>query len=81
VIAYRSGGLPDVVDSKWGGMLVPAGDTRALADAMRAIAADSAKATSHGAAARATMLDRFAPAKVATGYRERYRAAIARRHG
>jgi len=31
-----------------------------------------------GAAARARMLDRFAPASVAAGYRERYRALVAR---
>ena len=79
VIAYRSGGLPDVVDPKWGGILVPAGDTRALADAMSRVHADPAAVGGWGAAARAVMLDRFAPAVVATGYRALYDLAMQRR--
>jgi len=77
VIAYRSGGLPDVVKAEAGGSLVPPGDTRALADAMRAHVADPARVEALGAAARATMVDRFAPAKVAQGYRDRYLALLA----
>ena len=78
VIAYRSGGLPDVVSPEWGGTLVPAGDTRALADAMRAALERTDGGATLGAAGRARMLDRFAPSAVAAGYRDRYRA-IARR--
>jgi glycosyltransferase involved in cell wall biosynthesis len=77
VIAYRSGGLPDVVDPKWGGLLVPALDTRALADAMTRVHRDSAAVDSWGAAARSVMLDRFSPAVVAAGYAEVYREAVA----
>jgi glycosyltransferase involved in cell wall biosynthesis len=77
VIAYRSGGLPDVVKPESGGSLVPAGDVRALADAMRAHVGDPGRIEGLGAAARATMVDRFAPAKVAQGYRDRYRALLA----
>lgn len=80
VIAYRSGGLPDVVRTDAGGVLVPPGDVRALADAMRAHVADPARIEALGAAARATMVDRFAPAKVASGYRDRYRALLAGAH-
>lgn len=72
VIAYASGGLTDIVSPQWGGLLVPPGDTRALADAITAATgALGANATS-GAAARAVMLDRFAPAKVAAGYAALY---------
>jgi glycosyltransferase involved in cell wall biosynthesis len=80
VIAYRSGGLTDVVNPQAGGVLVPPGNTRALADAMRAQMADPARVEALGAAARATMVDRFAPAKVATGYRDRYHALMKGAH-
>jgi glycosyltransferase involved in cell wall biosynthesis len=78
VVAYRSGGLVDVVDPEWGGTLVPAGDTRALAGAIDGVLKDPARALSHGAAARARMLDRFSPATVAAGYRERYLSSLRR---
>ena len=76
VIAYASGGLTDVVAREWGGMLVPTGDTRALADAMRSHAEDAARADAHGGSARAAMLDRFAPATVAAGYRALYHSLL-----
>lgn len=80
VIAYRSGGLPDVVSAETGGTLVPAGDTRALADAIRSIASHPEKVDGKGAAARATMLDRFSPSTVSAGYREVYRSLAAPRN-
>ncbi len=76
VVAYRSGGLPDVVRPEAGGVLVPPGDTRALADALTQIVRDPATAEGHGASARATMLDRFSPSKVAAGYRAMYQDLI-----
>jgi glycosyltransferase involved in cell wall biosynthesis len=73
VIAYRSGGIPDVVDAQWGGRLVPAGDTRALADAMAAMhAATPETIAGWGAAARSVMMDRFTPTVVAQAYRALY---------
>jgi glycosyltransferase involved in cell wall biosynthesis len=79
VIAYRSGGLPDVVDPQWGGLLVPALDTRALADAMTRVHRDAASVDAWGAAARAVMLQRFAPEIVAAGYQALYDEAMATR--
>jgi glycosyltransferase involved in cell wall biosynthesis len=76
VIAYRSGGLPDVVDPSWGGVLVPPGDIRALATAMQGVAAHPEQVDGFGASARATMVDRFSPATVAARYASLYRAAI-----
>lgn len=76
VIAYRSGGVPDVVDPTWGGLLVPALDARALADAMTRVHRDPGAVASWGAAARAVMLDRFAPSIVAAGYQALYRQAL-----
>ncbi len=78
VIAYRSGGLTDVVSPEWGGTLVPAGDIRALADAIRHRHAAPDDTTSLGSAARAHMLDRFSPGTVAATYLEIYRSAIRR---
>lgn len=78
VIAYRSGGLPDVVDAQWGGRLVPAGDTRALADAMTEVhAAKPETISGWGAAARSVMMDRFSPTVVSVGYRALYDRACA----
>lgn len=72
VIAYRSGGLPDIVSPEWGGILVPPADVRALADAMHRVASDAERAQHFGSSARAAMLDRFAPSSVAAGYRTLY---------
>jgi glycosyltransferase involved in cell wall biosynthesis len=72
VIAYRSGGLPDVVNPAWGGVLVRSGDVRELAQAIRMVHADPAAVDGFGASARATMLDRFASSVVCAGYRALY---------
>jgi glycosyltransferase involved in cell wall biosynthesis len=77
VIAYRSGGLPDVVRPDWGGTLVTPGDTRELAAALTAADARGAAVDGLGSTARAQMLDRFAPGAVAARYRELYRAVLA----
>ncbi|MEX2181154.1 MAG: glycosyltransferase [Gemmatimonadaceae bacterium] len=74
VIAYRSGGLLDVVHPERGGVLVSPGDTRAIADAMRDLADHPERVESYGTSARATMLDRFAPSTVGARYRELYRS-------
>lgn len=76
VIAYRSGGLPDVVAPQWGGVLVPPRDTRALAAALQGVDAHPELVGGHGAAGRAAMLDRFAPSTVAAGYHALYRSVV-----
>jgi len=80
VIAYRSGGLPDVVDPAWGGRLVEPGDIAGLAAAMRDVLTPDAANTRAGLAqqARARMLDRFAPAAVAGRYLRIYERAMRR---
>lgn len=79
VIAYRSGGLPDVVDAAWGGTLVEPGDLTGLAAAMRArlVARSAAGGVDASAgAARARMLERFAPREVASRYLALYEQAV-----
>ena len=79
VIGYRSGGLPDVVDAAWGGTLVEPGDLTGLAQAMRArLVARSAEGgvDASAGAARARMLERFAPREVASRYLALYEQAV-----
>jgi glycosyltransferase involved in cell wall biosynthesis len=71
VIAYRSGGLPDVVDPRWGGVLVMPGDIGALASACDQ-ALRSAPDPQQRDAAIAEMRERFAPAAVADRYLRLY---------
>ena len=61
VVATSVGGIPDVVRDGENGLLVPAGDTRALQEAIARLIADPALAKRLGAAARATIAARFTP--------------------
>ena len=78
VVAFDSGGLPDVVHHGEDGLLVPGGDVSALAAALDALIADPERASRLGAAGRALALAHFSPAAAAGRYRgiyERVRAA------
>ena len=59
VIASRVGGLPEMVEDGRTGLLVPPGDARAVAEALRRMLPDPAAARRMGAAARARFLDQF----------------------
>lgn len=73
VIGYRSGGLPDVIDPSWGGVLVEPGDIAQLAAAMDSALAAPADPMG-GATAIQVMRERFAPQAVAERYLTLYRA-------
>lgn len=75
VVAFDSGGLPDVVAHDRTGVLVPAGDVPALASALDALLADPARAATLGDAGRLAALDRFTPRAVAERYADIYRNA------
>lgn len=81
VVAYASGGLPDVVQPGAGGALVPVGDVRALAAAIGELLEDPDRRDRAGAIAQAAMRSRFAPEAVGTQYLGWYREAIAMRAG
>jgi glycosyltransferase involved in cell wall biosynthesis len=68
VIAFRSGGLPDVVSDGATGLLTPPGDVGALAAAMDAVLARDDRGASLGRAGRDAALARFSPNVVASHY-------------
>jgi glycosyltransferase involved in cell wall biosynthesis len=76
VIAFRSGGLVDVVIDGETGLLAPTGDFRALADAMDALLRRDDRGALLGRAGRDKALARFAPAAVAARYRAVYERAL-----
>lgn len=75
VIAFRSGGLTDVVEDGRTGMLTPPGDCRALAAAMTALLARADRGAALGTAGRAAALARYSPDVVASHYASIYEGA------
>jgi glycosyltransferase involved in cell wall biosynthesis len=82
VVGTDLGGLPELIDAGRHGMLVPPDDPLALADALESFTADPERAHGMGAAARASVEERFAPAahleRLATMYAEAGAGAAAR---
>jgi glycosyltransferase involved in cell wall biosynthesis len=77
VIAYRSGGLPDIVREHETGFLIPPQDIAQLAHAMDAVVADPARAGQLGQAGRLFVLGSFSEQAAASRYASIYRDAIA----
>jgi glycosyltransferase involved in cell wall biosynthesis len=75
VIAFRSGGLTDVVDDGRTGILSAPGDVRALAAAMNALLARADRGAALGAAGRAAAFARYSPDVVASHYASIYEGA------
>jgi glycosyltransferase involved in cell wall biosynthesis len=73
VVAFDSGGLPDVIVNGQTGLLTPAGDSGAMAAALDTLLADASLARSLGAAGRRAALAVFSPAAAAARYAEIYR--------
>ena len=72
VIAFRSGGLEDLIVHGVTGLLVPLGDVRALAATMRELLGYSQRRVELGRAGREAALARFAPSQVARQYAALY---------
>jgi glycosyltransferase involved in cell wall biosynthesis len=72
VIAFRSGGITDVVVDGETGVLTPPGDIAALAAAMDAMVRDADRAAAFGHAGRRAAVARFTLEKVASRYRAIY---------
>jgi glycosyltransferase involved in cell wall biosynthesis len=79
VVAFDSGGLPDVVIPGETGLLVPPGDTAALTGALDKILGDAALRTRLGAAGRRFALSHFGPDAVAAQYASLLKTAAASR--
>ena len=75
VIAFRSGGLTDVVEDGRTGVLTPPGDARALAAAMTALLERADHGAALGTAGRAAALARYSPDVVASHYATIYEGA------
>jgi glycosyltransferase involved in cell wall biosynthesis len=72
VIAFRSGGLTDLVEDGRTGLLSPPGDVRQLAVAMDAVLGRDDRGASLGRAGRDAALARFSPKVVASHYASIY---------
>jgi glycosyltransferase involved in cell wall biosynthesis len=77
VIAFHSGGLPDIIQHDRTGVLVNEVDAGALAAALVSLLERADRGASLGAAARLHALATFAPESVARRYADIYRSAIA----
>ena len=78
VIASAVGGLPEIVSDGETGLVVPAGDAEALADAIVALAGDLDRAAAMGSVARKRALAEFPPDRSATRIEELYAAGLGR---
>lgn len=77
VVAFESGGLPDVVQHERTGYLVSERSADALAEAIRHVLQTPDGGRALGVAGRMHALATFAPESVARRYIDIYRAAIA----
>jgi sugar transferase (PEP-CTERM/EpsH1 system associated) len=78
VVATHVGGNPELVDAPSTGMLVPAGDEAALADAILASLSDPARARAQGAAGRRRIEQRFSLDAMVASYESMYERLLAR---
>ncbi len=76
VVASAVGGLPEIVDDGRTGLLVPPSDPEALAEAIRGLAGDAARAAAFGAAGRERALGAFSQERCTDRTAELYRQAL-----
>jgi glycosyltransferase involved in cell wall biosynthesis len=79
VVAFDSGGVPDIVVNEKTGLLVPPGDAHALAIAVDRLLAHPHERAALGRQGRAHVQEHFAPVAVARRYASIYRDATTRR--
>jgi len=77
VVAFESGGLPDVVQHDRTGLLVRERSSEALAEAIKGLLSREDRGRALGGAGRMHALATFAPESVARRYMDIYRAVIA----
>ena len=79
VVASAVGGLLDLIEGRATGMLVPAGDSAALAAALRELFTDPAMAGQLGEAAQAHVRRRYSFERMVASFEELYTAGLAAR--
>jgi glycosyltransferase involved in cell wall biosynthesis len=72
VVASKVGGIPEVVSDGEHGLLVPAGDAEALAQALARYARDPELGSRHGRAGRARVEERFSMRAMLASYGDLY---------
>ena len=77
VVATRVGGNAELIESGMTGLLVPPGDSDALAEALVRYSTDRALARRHAKAARRVAQTRFSLARMVTDYCILYETALA----
>lgn len=77
-VAFAVGGIPEVVESGKSGLLVPFGDTAALARGVESLLADPVRRAALGAAARRRAAELFSADQIVNRYVAFYRARLAR---
>jgi glycosyltransferase involved in cell wall biosynthesis len=76
VIAFRSGGLPDVIENERTGMLVTPGSVTELAAAMDRVLESPGEMRDMARAGRDFVLEKFSPESAARSYSDIYRMAV-----
>ncbi len=79
VVASDGGALPEVVADRETGRIVPAGNARALADALGELLADPGRCVEMGAAGHRRVIDRFTWSQTAEGTEALYLDVLAAR--
>lgn len=74
VVASRVGGLPEIVEDHYTGLLVEPGDRAGLAEGLKRLLADPALRTRFGAAGRQRAVERFSDERMAAEVETVYRA-------
>ena len=78
VVAFNSGGLPDIVIPEKTGLLVPPGDVPALAAALDRMLGDAPLRATMGKEGRAFALQQFGPDAVAKQYGDLLKRAVSK---
>ena len=76
VVAFATGGVPEIVRDGVTGWLVPEGDVGALAAGLRAAAQDPSATRARGAAARNAVVERFSVDAMCRAYGSLYEALL-----